>query len=790
MWIWLIFLLLLGITLYFHKSYYFIQYLFFLRYCILVAVILLFFPVTALEFTGNPLRNLFVHERLTSLAVVTWLAFLLAWEVMYAAGLLFENLANRVELAYDRDEQIRIKKKSAWTPTINKLPSIFQKTLWRFLLFGILALPMVGMSVWWSRPFLSAGKLAGGVILGLAMAGAYTAFVILITRLFIKPISKDPSTSEKIRDQLSKILLWPLRKLVKITALIDKKVFGKTTINLDTSSDDPGSPGGVFRLEIAAAFAVLTMAVYLSFYYISRPEPGAAILYDDVPAITFVLLLLMLIGWILPWLSFMLDRHRILPELVIIAAAAFFYHMAGTDHYYDVKIANENSCPAVKNAGEDHRFGLSPDEHYKARRKHTGLKATPPVIVVASGGGITAAYWTSIVLSKLEETVRLLENPQAGFSDTVYLVSATSGGSVGSMYFIDAFDAKIDALDAKKVKRPFNSQEQNCFKNAAGASSLNAMGWGLIYRDFWRLVFAPIVDSRDDRATAMEARWKQGFLSNMKQHLSDDGDKCEARQSDIAKSIHDPTFADWEKGVRAGWRPAAVFNAVLVESGELLQVSNVSLGKPQSASAKARKNQAGKSANKSEKQKQERTRQFAHLYPGADISASTAARLSASFPWITPVARPHLPDECEDLYHVGDGGYYDNYGVISALDYSNDMDHTLLPDGSIILVEIRASDSTSRPDPELDAGFGFATAGPIKALLAVRTTSQLERNETFVNQDQTIKSFIFELRESAPLSWHLSTGEKKKIENHWTEAHIQEELIKLCNALNAACHKQ
>ena len=50
-----------------------------------------------------------------------------------------------------------------------------------------------------------------------------------------------------------------------------------------------------------------------------------------------------------------------------------------------------------------------------------------------------------------------------------------------------------------------------------------------------------------------------------------------------------------------------------------------------------------------------------------DFPAVTAARLSATFPFVTPTARPTQSDL--GFYHVADGGYFDNFGALAAIQW-------------------------------------------------------------------------------------------------------------------------
>ena len=53
-----------------HRRFYFLQYLFFLRYPLLLGLILFLLPVVAMDATGAPFRNLFIHERPSMIALV------------------------------------------------------------------------------------------------------------------------------------------------------------------------------------------------------------------------------------------------------------------------------------------------------------------------------------------------------------------------------------------------------------------------------------------------------------------------------------------------------------------------------------------------------------------------------------------------------------------------------------------------------------------------------------------------------------------------------------------------
>ena len=350
--------------------------------------------------------------------------------------------------------------------------------------------------------------------------------------------------------------------------------------------------------------------------------------------------------------------------------------------------------------------------------------------IACSGGGIVASYWTAFVLEQLE---REAAPPQGSFGDRVLMMSSVSGGGVGAMLYVDRFRPdRTPRSDMVEVRQQ------------AGATSLGAAMWGLAYPDLARLAlpFFPTYD----RGWAIERIWGR-------------------RMRDPMTTLH-----DWLRGVEEGWRPLLVFNATHQETGERLLLAPTSMGSSTD-------------------------RMRTSLAPGYDMRVTTAARLSATFPLVMPQARPEIDAAILGKgYHVADGGYYDNSGVVTLLetvqDFVQDSQHS--PSGQperIAILEIRASPSYSE-EPEEDAraikgpfanvspsegGFLNHLFGPLQTLFNVRTSSQSARNRfesrLFENssniQPVQMRTFVFQLGPNQPLSWHLTDDERGIIECHW-----------------------
>jgi len=142
-------------------------------------------------------------------------------------------------------------------------------------------------------------------------------------------------------------------------------------------------------------------------------------------------------------------------------------------------------------------------------------------------------------------------------------------------------------------------------------------------------------------------------------------------------------------------------------------------------------------------------------------------------------------------FHLGDGGYFDNFGVFSALDFLQRVDWGALSGGQphpvrrVILVEIRASpEGEGRPDR---GGFKYSAFGPLLAMNAVRNSSQIGRNDEEVDllrrewlgQGLVLCRVVFPLAVAGPLSWHLTQEERATLQAAWADTLLQARAARL-----------
>jgi hypothetical protein len=152
-----------------------------------------------------------------------------------------------------------------------------------------------------------------------------------------------------------------------------------------------------------------------------------------------------------------------------------------------------------------------------------------------------------------------------------------------------------------------------------------------------------------------------------------------------------------------------IFNTTLVETGERFLFSTVDL-----ASAAGR-------------------RSFHDVtgYKDLDVRVNTAARLSATFPYVTPVSRAACCPPKSQRFHFGDGGYYDNFGISSLVELIRQATASGgRPVPRILLLQIRLSPEGGYGVASGRRGWFFQAFAPLMTLLKMRDAAQASRNQT------------------------------------------------------------
>jgi hypothetical protein len=357
------------------------------------------------------------------------------------------------------------------------------------------------------------------------------------------------------------------------------------------------------------------------------------------------------------------------------------------------------------------------------------------IIVSTEGGGIQAAAWTAKVLGELSEV--------AGFTQHVKLISGVSGGGVGMLASLHLFGGEnapsVDLWGKEKVLK------------AASSSSLGDVAWGLAFPDLQKLLL-PFSWPGVDRSWALE----QSFARYSE--LVKLGDKKQLLLSDLALLA------------RQGKFPAVAFTATAVETGQPMVFSSSFFPTGQNILPV--------------------NFHAAHEWQH-DVAAVTAARLAAGFPFVSLAARADIPGLRNSTVHLVDGGYYDNYGLLTANQWLMSSKTKDLNQTKVLVIQIRSFSSRDPSQNENPESWHFQLAAPITTLYNSRSTTQQTRykqdfKERVQGRFQQQVGELVEIQyrdpvncQSPPLSWHLTAAEKQCISNAWQDAEIEKAKLKI-----------
>ena len=242
----------------------------------------------------------------------------------------------------------------------------------------------------------------------------------------------------------------------------------------------------------------------------------------------------------------------------------------------------------------------------QARAAHSGRadEPVPMLIVATAGGGIRAAYWTAKVLQRLETDV---EKTNGGLSPYLFAISGVSGGSVGAADYVASLAAREEGALPSPLATDFLADD---FLAPALAS------W--IFIDTPSNILPDL--GQGDRGVALE----QSF---------------EFASKGMLKRPFLSFFPDAAASAKR-WRPILLLNATHEETGKRIIAGHVKIERDVFVDSLDELRVLGK-----------------------DVLASTAAHNSARFTYVSPAG--NLGDGNGSVI---DGGYFENYGALSALE--------------------------------------------------------------------------------------------------------------------------
>lgn len=445
---------------------------------------------------------------------------------------------------------------------------------------------------------------------------------------------------------------------------------------------------------------------------------GFSIWPDPVNAAVAITILLGLVVLTYGALRFFIPRWMLLVVLGLVLWVAAANQLPRKHQYDELKdsaIVDLGKPPAGADLLSD-QIALQGWRAYLG--KHCKEAKPKLIVLMTSGGGVRASVWTAAVLRELDR------RRPCGYLQHVRVIGGASGGMVGAGYWVTQrmfADPKSYGEDLRGVT----------------ADALDSVARYLALRD----VPALFIPARiRDRGFALEEAWKKN-----------------------APGMARP-FKELRTYEESGVSPSLIYTPASLDDGRRVLVSNLDLD------YMTRHAIDGHDPTRS-------AFQFFERFGTDKLTVATAARMSASFPYVSSAAE--LPTT--KLRRLGDAGYFDNYGgfVISSWLAQNRqwlVDNT----SGVLVIQVRDS-PVGAGNRAIDAGpsnnrfaraFSELTA-PIQGVASTRTKAMHFRTDFELATVAPLfgKGFVEQVEIElpnglAPLSWNLTERAAKAIIDH------------------------
>ena len=368
----------------------------------------------------------------------------------------------------------------------------------------------------------------------------------------------------------------------------------------------------------------------------SLAPPGVA---QSIGVVAIFALFLIVLVVVLSNLLLLGDRLGI-PLIWLLVVAAFILNTSNLNDNHKIALMRHKRDPdATVDVGRSFGqwFHSRADRDFYAKSN----EPYPVFIVAAAGGGAYAAHYTATFLARMQDSC-------ANFAQHVFAISGVSGGSIGASLFAGL--AKLKARNQPYVgcnlnsgDRYFERRTQKFFEE----DFLSPVMAAALFPDLLQR-FLPFPIGLFDRSRALD-----GSIESAWHDMIEDAVKEDASAKAIPSPFERPFLDLWTPARADEAVPALIINTTEVANGYRIVMSPIGTGVP---------------ANK---QWSKIARLHSLLPPAkdagfeSDVKLSTAAGMSARFPWVLPAATVETGPDRKPMRLV-DGGYVESSGVDSA----------------------------------------------------------------------------------------------------------------------------
>jgi hypothetical protein len=501
----------------------------------------------------------------------------------------------------------------------------------------------------------------------------------------------------------------------------------------DPAGSEQEADHNLGRLLLAGIF-VIFLAIFVF------GADSAALIFPRAMAVPFILG-----GW-LPFLAYLSAASRALRAPLIAALFLVISVLAvllGDNH----SVRRIDAAKAVGQPVDTSRIPLNAAvavwmQENKCREAPTTCPR--PIVIAAAGGASRAAFFIASIIGYLmqEGSDNGLE-PNA-VRNRLFAISGVSGGSVGAVMVTAALNAKSDSNDHPCVQSPFVlwwgekiNNWRDCFEALTSGDFLTADFFGFAFNDMlpfglWR-----------DRAAVLEDAWDARYQAVITRADRADPMRCKGLKCPFLTLRPRPGH----------WIPLPVLNGTSEATGS--RIVTTPLAPTYSPKAKAgcptSESPAGctlfAEADYFHDLLQYEAqpggwlggfqRRLLTSFQGRDdlddVELSTAAHNSARFPFISPPGSVRNREQAI-VDRIVDGGYFENYGALSAQELALAV-HAVQPDlNPLVLVVSNDPDDLLNPDNDSDTA--------AKERRRAQRAAQLRKARAAVNGNEPVSDIV------------------------------------------------
>jgi hypothetical protein len=441
---------------------------------------------------------------------------------------------------------------------------------------------------------------------------------------------------------------------------------------------------------------------------------------------------LVLGGWLplLAWLSIIGRRLRAPLILGAFVAIGFLVVIVGDNHAVRLRAAQ---------GGADARVALDKalDEWMKANGCAEAMAACPrPIILAVSGGASRAGFFAASVIGELLDKAPLHGLDAATVRNRLFAISSVSGGSLGAVMTVSAL-ARGGAAAREPCPRGLNRVPlwygdevinwRGCLEALMSGDFLTPTFIGLAFHDVVPLPLWP------DRAALLEMSWERYVRFVM-------GEPVSSRTCPF--DLDCPFLA--LRGNDRFWLPLMILNGTSVSDGNRIVTTNLAptytLGDgrvcPLDGGARDCRLFAQTYHFHDLVNLPPRADRPPPLAVATDVRLSTAATNSARFPIVSPPGEI-VPSTHPIVDRIVDGGYLENFGVLSASDLVHAI-RALRPELAPFVVVIANNPNESVDPDALPAVVAAKYFSDITGILSAVAATQTSRAAIGVVQLRTL----------------------------------------------------